>query len=129
MAKASFSFEFDDRDGVLAKLEALGSEINQDDVMLDALTEGGEIVKSGVQSQAPVRTGVLQDSIEASPSMEDGPSVRVGPGNRGFYGRFLEHGTSKMSARPFMRPGFDGARVTAEAAIAAKLWEAVNSRV
>lgn len=27
-----------------------------------------------------------------------------------FYGKFLEHGTVKMAAKPFLRPGYDSAR-------------------
>jgi HK97 gp10 family phage protein len=34
-------------------------------------------------------------------------AVTVGPTSDYFYGYFLEHGTVKMRAYPFMRPGFD----------------------
>jgi len=33
--------------------------------------------------------------------------VKVGPSKRGFYGMFLEFGTSKMPAHPFLRPAFE----------------------
>lgn len=34
-----------------------------------------------------------------------------------FYGRFLEFGTSKMAARPFLRPAYDAARAKALKAV------------
>jgi HK97 gp10 family phage protein len=35
---------------------------------------------------------------------ENGKYVEVGPTAPFFYGKFLEYGTSKMTARPFMGP-------------------------
>lgn len=43
----------------------------------------------------------------------------VGPSWVGFYGYFLEYGTSKMAARPFARRSFDGSREDAMKAAAA----------
>lgn len=126
---AKITYEFEDRDGVLAKLEQLGNDINQDDVMLEALTEGADVVRPEVEAQAPYRTGQLRGNIEAEPDPQNMPSVRIGPTGAGFYGRFLEYGTSKMAAQPFVRPALDGARVRAEAAIGDALWRAINSRV
>ncbi|MCA3183714.1 MAG: hypothetical protein INH13_08850, partial [Cupriavidus sp.] len=34
-----------------------------------------------------------------------------------FYGRYLEYGTSKMAAQPFLRPGFEAKRKAAAAAV------------
>ncbi|WP_428001800.1 HK97-gp10 family putative phage morphogenesis protein [Acidovorax sp.] len=34
-----------------------------------------------------------------------------------FYGKFLEFGTSKMAAQPFLRPGYDSARSRAISAV------------
>ena len=39
--------------------------------------------------------------INAGPVMSAGTSNKAGPGD---YGYWLEYGTSKMAARPFMRP-------------------------
>jgi HK97 gp10 family phage protein len=38
-----------------------------------------------------------------------------------FYGNFLEHGTAKMAAQPFIRPGYDAARNKAVAAMQAEM--------
>jgi HK97 gp10 family phage protein len=38
-----------------------------------------------------------------------------------FYWRFIEFGTSRMAAKPFMRPAFDSSKQTAREAIKNKL--------
>ena len=56
--------------------------------------------------------GPLRKSIRKSASTPRGQNnytaeVKVGPSNRAYYGRFLELGTSKMAAHPFLRPAFE----------------------
>ena len=109
-----------------AKLKALGAEINAGALLEDALMEGGEIVKGAIEAQAPVRTGQLSGSITVSTQGKQKHSIRIGPSGAGFYGRFLEYGTSRMGARPFVRPGFDGSVSQAEAAISAAIWREVE---
>lgn len=46
-----------------------------------------------------------------------GVSVRQGPAAGYYWGRYLEFGTSKMPAQPFMRPAFDANK---EAAVEAE---------
>lgn len=41
--------------------------------------------------------------------------------SQAFYGRFLEFGTSKMPAKPFLRPAYDAARDRAVAAVKTRL--------
>lgn len=43
-----------------------------------------------------------------------------------FYGKFLEFGTAKMAARPFMRPAFNNNTDAAIAAVAAGLRKAID---
>lgn len=43
-----------------------------------------------------------------------------------FYWRFLEFGTSKMAARPFLRPAYDAARLKALQAAKARMQEEVS---
>ena len=47
-----------------------------------------------------------------------------------FYGRFLEYGTSKMAARPFLRPSFEAKQTAAAQAVSdvinKKVQEAMN---
>ena len=43
-----------------------------------------------------------------------------------YYWRFLEFGTSKLSAKPFLRPAFEAKKDAAVDAIKAKLAEAIE---
>lgn len=109
-----------------AKLREVAATINTGELLENALMEGAEIVRSAIAAQAPVRTGQLRDSIEISKKGREKYSVRIGPSGQGFYGRYLEYGTSKMAARPFVRPAFDGSRGAAEKAISDAIWSKVQ---
>lgn len=67
-----------------------------------------ERLKKSAQGKAPHRTGALAQSIGVD-LYGDGRSVGltavVGPSVR--YGLFVERGTSKMAAQPFMAPAFE----------------------
>ncbi|WP_170845169.1 HK97-gp10 family putative phage morphogenesis protein [Chitinasiproducens palmae] len=43
-----------------------------------------------------------------------------------FYGRFVEHGTSRMPAQPHLRPAYDARRTAAAEAVAAVIQEKVR---
>jgi HK97 gp10 family phage protein len=78
--------------------------------------------KGGTKGRLP---GFLRASIRVwkRRGMAGGPTVSYGVGTRGyaFYGRFLEFGTSKMAARPWLRPAVD--------ALAGWAVEAMRSRM
>jgi len=50
-------------------------------------------------------------------------AVAVGPEKRFFYGLFLEYGTVRMSAQPFMRPAFDSTGGDALKILKDELWQ------
>lgn len=54
-------------------------------------------------SRAPRRTGVLQGAITWK-SRPRSLSAIVGVEGQAFYWKYLEHGTVKMGAKPFLRP-------------------------
>lgn len=97
------------------KLGAKGSRIEN-----TALREAGDVVKEAILSEVPVRTGTLKASITRSNvKTKDGVKrVEIGPGKDGYYGAFLEFGTSKMSADPFMSRGYEKSKDSAESKIA-----------
>jgi HK97 gp10 family phage protein len=100
------------------KLGAKGSRIEN-----KALREAGEVVKEAIKQEAPERTGTLKKSIETSKvKTKDGiKHVEVGPGKDGWYGKFVEFGTVKMKAQPFMAPGYEKSKDKAMEKIAEEL--------
>ena len=80
----------------------------------EATTAGAEVVRDEARTLAPRRAyetdaGHLADNslVQVVKSTPTTCKVRVGPGKAHFYGRFLETGTIKMAARPFLRPALD----------------------
>jgi HK97 gp10 family phage protein len=54
------------------------------------------------------RTGNLENSIQRESYVEDGIAIgEVGP--TADYAIYLEYGTRKMKAQPYMKPGYDNA--------------------
>lgn len=88
-------------------LEKVGRNVT--DVMDDAIMAGAAVIEKAAKAKAPVKFGRLRRSITAEIKSKSYTfvTVRVGPGKEGFYGRFVELGTKKMPAKPFLRPAFD----------------------
>jgi HK97 gp10 family phage protein len=71
-----------------------------------ALEKAAEFLQSKIEDTVTVKTGKLQENITIS-SVKDG-AIEIGPAFAdAFYGHFLEFGTSKMSAKPFMQNTFE----------------------
>lgn len=106
---------------LLNEVEKLGAKGNQ--IENKALREAGALMKESIAREAPRRTGKLKKSIEVSGvRTKDGMKhVQVGPGKDGYYGKFVEFGTVKMRARPFMAPGYENAKSQALDKIAQEL--------
>ena len=67
-----------------------------------ALTEAALIVEGQAVSLAPVDTGNLKNSIT---HQVKGDEARIGTNTD--YGPYLEFGTRKMPAQPYLRPAMD----------------------
>lgn len=85
-----------------------------------AAKAGADIAISDAKRRCPVKTGNLRDSLEfykekSSKNTRAGYQVR--PGKKGWYGKFIEFGTSKRPARPFLRPALDNNRNQIEAEV------------
>jgi HK97 gp10 family phage protein len=89
---------------LLRQLEQVGSEAER--VKKDALLAGAEVVQQAASERAPRDTGKLAENIVISDIKEDG-TVDIGPDRDRFYGLFVELGTTKMSAKPFLGPAFE----------------------
>ena len=86
----------------------LKSFANPEPIIKVALEQSGEHLRSAIQAITPVgATGNLQEAIVKG-EVIDG-KILIGPSQKGpaFRAHFVEFGTSKMSAKPFMRPAFE----------------------
>lgn len=121
-----------------ATLRALPAKV-QRQAAIDALMEAAEPMVTVARRMAPREAGApdIADNIEAQPVRAGkdeygdakADAVKWGPVKGFFYGYFLEYGTSKMSARAFMRPAFDGQAERSLGIISRRLWENIASYV
>ncbi len=94
-------------DDLLERLKELGQRAAPAENL--AVYAGARIVRDNASRRAPRSSEAkehLADNIVISAHKQDenGKYVEVGPKAPFFYGKFLEYGTSKMTARPFMGP-------------------------
>ena len=111
-----------DTEQLLKALKQLPINI-QKNVMVGAIRAGANVVRDEARRLAPVDTGNLQKSIATIQNtsrndrfsmVKSNPnfisfSVTPSRGGKydGWYAHFFEFGTSKMNARPFLRPAFE----------------------
>ena len=97
-------------DRALAQID----DVTQGQVLRRAALAGAEILRDGMVSRAPRERGDLAAGIRIQAlEVPTGAEADIGPGHDAFYGMFLEFGTVKMAARPFMRPTVDADGPTA----------------
>jgi len=70
----------------------------------NALEEAADVVKSAAIPNVRKRTGKTRASIE---SAVDKQGLKAYVGSNWFVSRFLERGTKRMRAYPFLRPAID----------------------
>ncbi|TXC73964.1 hypothetical protein FSZ31_04380 [Sphingorhabdus soli] len=98
----------------IANIRTVGAAVNDDSVGESALA-ALEPVAEDARSLAPVESGDLRDSIVVSLTLPDGGEAYfdgraafVGPlTSSQFYAWFVEMGTVKMRAEPFLLPAID----------------------
>lgn len=136
---------------VLKKLpEGMG-----DKVVAGALRSGAKIIQEEAKNSAPVsaigfssksrrdkRTSTkntkmgqvtelihLRDQIKITSAKTDGSETRLKVyTGKAFWGLFLEFGTSKMAARPWMRPAFERVKTFVLETIGKTLGKAIETR-
>ena len=73
-----------------------------------ALNAGIAPIKKEAKANAPTDTGLLKKSIRSKQlRFTENPAVGIFVSGKAYYWQFLEEGTSKMAARPFLRPAAD----------------------
>lgn len=130
MAKA---FSLENPEALTDALRALES-IASESVLRQAAVAGARVILDEVRLRAPVgaqtwerkgtrhEPGFLRDSLLIAYDKElsaEGlrASYIVTWSKDAFYGRFLEYGTSKMGAQPFLRPGYEAQKTAAADAV------------
>lgn len=73
-----------------------------------ALKMAGEHLAERMRVEVPERTGKLKESIEVSGVKTSKGKKKVEVGPTEYYGVFVEKGTSKMQANPFMARSYEG---------------------
>lgn len=136
MAK-SFTIKVDGLADLGARMKGLSKDVNTR-IGRAATAAGAGVIRKSAQAKVPVDTGNLKKNIivkripqgESSLTSEHIVTVRQGKltdKQKGaglqdaYYGRFVEHGTSKMPARPYLRPAYDQDKQKAVDAIKARI--------
>jgi HK97 gp10 family phage protein len=83
----------------------------------------GEVhLKESIQVSVATQIGTMAGGQWAAAD-DFQAAVAVGPARKVFYGLYLEYGTVKMSAKPFLRPAFDYGSDRSLTLIREGLWE------
>lgn len=87
------------------KLKRLSKELVPQ-VLEQAVLAGAKPIQEQASANAPVRTGTLRDDIqvEVQKKTPTEVAVAIGPGQKAWYGKFVELGTSQAPPHPFLRP-------------------------
>ena len=98
-------------DEILKKLKKLPEKI-QKRVLTGAVRAGAKPMIKEAKRLAPVKTGTLKKSIGVVKRRSKDKNIikfSIAPRNKkgGWYGFFVEFGTTKMHAHPFMRPAYE----------------------
>ena len=112
-------------------------------IVRDAVMTGARVARDKTREKTPVRTGILKKNVTAVRlKQSDTPGgatagVRVKKSNgkkakvgeSPFYWKFIEQGTSKMPAAPFIRPAWDSNIAEIEKATTDKLAEGIDNAI
>jgi HK97 gp10 family phage protein len=92
-----------------------------------AAAETAEWAKEDAKGWVPVDTGKLRASIDAG-AFEDGDLIGFKVEATEHYAAYVELGTSKMPAQPFLQPAADGRRADFLRAVKAAIEEETRTR-
>lgn len=120
-------FEFEGLDDLVRAFERTGQNIEEG--KKEALKEAGKHLQDETIKAAKPRwrTGNLESHIMLSDVEGNEINVYVDQQGKAYYGYFLEMGTSKMPAYPFMFPAFMNSRHMLQRIMANSLSERLRS--
>lgn len=93
--------------GLEALTQQLRSMGNLQSVEKKSLEAGADHMKAEFEKGAPVLSGTLKANILKSEVKDGKIDIGTRPKGDGFYGFFLEYGTSKLNADPWARPAWE----------------------
>lgn len=125
------SLTIENPDGLTKDIDAL-SRVASESVLRQATVAGARVILEEVKLRVPVGgvswegvkqsryPGMLRDSMLIAYDKERSAeglraAYLITWSKDAFYGRFVEYGTSKMAATPFLRPGYDASKDAAAA--------------
>lgn len=93
-----------------------------------ALRIAGKPVVKAARAKAPKDTGAMAKSIKLRVMTRTRvpAAVSIGPDSDHYYGMFLERGTSKIAAKPFLRPAWDAHKVSVAKNFSLSMWQALE---
>ncbi|MDR5586034.1 HK97-gp10 family putative phage morphogenesis protein [Clostridium aquiflavi] len=98
-------------DEILNKLQKIGSNVGR--LENKALKNAAEPVLEDAKTNVPVRTGKLKKGLKiTNVKKKEGikyilVGVDKGDNSEIFYGKFIEFGTGKRAAHPFLQPAYE----------------------
>ena len=104
---ADIEFKAIGLDELIKKAAALNGQMGP--IVRDFLAKSAFNVEEKAKDLCPVDTGLLRTSITSKVGAGHIPDWASAGTNR-FYARYVEFGTHKMRAQPYLRPGFHNAR-------------------
>ncbi|MET7041783.1 HK97-gp10 family putative phage morphogenesis protein [Clostridium botulinum] len=119
------SMELDGMDNLIRKIEDMGKAGTR--IENAALKKAGELIMEEAKNNVPFRKGKLKEGLKVSGVRKKGENkfvlvgIQKGDNSKIFYGKFLEFGTSKMKARPFMGPAYESKKEEAKEVIKEEL--------
>ncbi|AKA72342.1 HK97-gp10 family putative phage morphogenesis protein [Clostridium scatologenes] len=117
-------------DEILNKLQEIGANVGR--LENKALKNAAEPVLEDSKANVPVRTGKLKKGLKITnvKKKEEIKYILVGvdkgDNSEIFYGKFIEFGTSKRSAHPFLQPAYEKNKNTIKEIIAETLKEGLK---
>lgn len=103
----SIGFRVEGLEGLERQFDRL-ADTSKRKVMMKALNAGAAPIKKEAKANAPVDKGVLKSQIRSKQmKYTEKPAVGIYVSGKAFYWYFIENGTSKMAAAPFLRPAVD----------------------
>lgn len=120
---SSVDIRMDGFDELLNRLKSLA---DSEPIAKIALEKAGEHLRGAIENTTPVRTGALKASIVKDEVKDN--KILIGPSQQGpaFRAHFVEYGTTKMSAQPFMRPTFEQQKTRLQQIMAEEIREGLG---